>query len=246
MPLLILPVIDLMDGVVVRARAGERDSYAPLTSSVLCRSADPIEVVRGYLRLHPFVALYLADLDAIRGRPPQRQVLQALAQAFPDVCFWVDAGFAAAETVDEFLETTAAICVLGSESQSDTRLVERYRDHARVVLSLDLRGEQRLGPPELFERPELWPRRVIVMTLARVGTGGGPDLEVLRQMRALAPNKLLFAAGGVRDAQDLHALAALGCAGVLVASALHDGRIDARELEALPDATTPRTHRGGA
>ena len=36
------------------------------------------------------------------------------------------------------------------------------------------------------------------MTLARVGAGGGPDLERLRALRAVAPGKRLYAAGGVR------------------------------------------------
>ena len=46
----IIPVIDLMGGVVVHARSGERDSYRPLTSP-LAASAEPAEVVRGLLTL---------------------------------------------------------------------------------------------------------------------------------------------------------------------------------------------------
>ena len=48
------------------------------------------------------------------------------------------------------------------------------------------------------------------------------------------PRKRLYAAGGVRGADDLRELRALGCAGVLVASALHDGRLGRDALEALP------------
>ena len=46
------------------------------------------------------------------------------------------------------------------------------------------------------------------MTLARVGSGGGPDLDRLRALRRMAPGKRLYAAGGVRGADDLHDLAA--------------------------------------
>jgi phosphoribosylformimino-5-aminoimidazole carboxamide ribotide isomerase len=42
----------------------------------------------------------------------------------------------------------------------------------------------------------------------------------------------LLAGGGVRDVEDLRALAARGCDGALVATALHDGRIGARDIAA--------------
>ena len=46
------------------------------------------------------------------------------------------------------------------------------------VLSLDFRGETFLGPQGLLDDAALWPHRVIVMTLARVGGGEGPDRGV--------------------------------------------------------------------
>jgi uncharacterized protein related to proFAR isomerase len=39
----------------------------------------------------------------------------------------------------------------------------------------------------------------------------------------------------VRDESDLKALAELGCDAVLVASALHDGRIGRRQCDAIAD-----------
>ena len=63
------------------------------------------------------------------------------------------------------------------------------------------------------------------MTLARVGSGEGPDLARLRQIMVKNPGRRLYAAGGVRDLDDLKGLNDAGAAGVLVASALHDGRI---------------------
>ncbi|MBC8130797.1 MAG: nickel transporter, partial [Rhizobiaceae bacterium] len=43
----------------------------------------------------------------------------------------------------------------------------------------------------------------------------------------------VFAAGGVRDEDDLMRLEKAGIAGALVASALHDGRIDRAVLERM-------------
>jgi phosphoribosylformimino-5-aminoimidazole carboxamide ribotide isomerase len=63
------------------------------------------------------------------------------------------------------------------------------------------------------------------MTLDRVGSAGGPDLETFERLRAMAPDHTWIGAGGIRDAADLEAGAAAGAAGWLVASALHDGHI---------------------
>jgi phosphoribosylformimino-5-aminoimidazole carboxamide ribotide isomerase len=73
------------------------------------------------------------------------------------------------------------------------------------------------------------------MTLARVGSGAGPDFDRLAEIRAAAPDRALYAAGGVRGADDLAALNRLGVGGALVASALHDGSLTGADLAKLED-----------
>ncbi|UMY16911.1 HisA/HisF-related TIM barrel protein [Methylobacterium organophilum] len=223
MPVRVIPVIDLRGGVVVRARAGERDAYAPIHTP-LASGSGPAEVAAGLLAAYPSDTLYVADLDAIvSGRPPDRASLAAIAKACPGTALWVDAGFGEEEGVARFLEAGFGRPVLGSESQTGTALLERFREAA--VLSLDSRGGERLGPAALHAEPALWPGDVIVMTLARVGAGQGPDLAALAAVRALAPGCRVHAAGGVRGPEDLAALAGIGVAGALVATAIHDGRL---------------------
>ena len=229
----VVPVIDLMGGVVVHARAGDRDAYRPLGRSILTDSPEPAAVVEGLLRLHPFRTLYIADLDAIRKQGDHVSLVRELGKAFPGLRFWVDAAFAGACSCRRFLATGLGDLVLGSESQADPELLRDLRHEAGVILSLDYKGDRALGPAALFKDASLWPRRVIAMTLARVGAGAGPDLERLTALRARRPDMALYAAGGVRGADDLAALAGLGCAGVLVASALHDGRLGRADLARL-------------
>jgi phosphoribosylformimino-5-aminoimidazole carboxamide ribotide isomerase len=73
---------------------------------------------------------------------------------------------------------------------------------------------------------------IIVLDLARVGTGGGPDIETIAAVREAVPGLSLIAGGGVRGAGDLTRLADAGCDGVLVASALLDGRLTAADVAA--------------
>jgi phosphoribosylformimino-5-aminoimidazole carboxamide ribotide isomerase len=68
------------------------------------------------------------------------------------------------------------------------------------------------------------------MTLARVGSGAGPDLDRHATIGKRAGGRAIYLAGGLRDRRDLAAVKKSGAAGILVASALHDGRISAADL----------------
>jgi phosphoribosylformimino-5-aminoimidazole carboxamide ribotide isomerase len=220
----IIPVLDLKGGVVVRARKGERDNYRPIETP-LCAGADPVAVAEGLRRLYPFSIFYIADLDAIEGRAPNRDALGRLGAMVPAPELWVDAGISDKETLATALADRSLRPVLGSESQSDDVLLRQFRDHPGLILSLDFLANGFQGPPSILEDSGLWPQRVIVMTLARVGSAAGPDLARLEQVKKRAGGRTVIAAGGVRDAADIRALSSLGIGAALVATSLHDGTL---------------------
>lgn len=226
----VIPVIDLKDGTVVRARMGQRELYRPIETP-LSPTSDPVDVARGLLSIFPFATLYVADLDSIGGIGTNRASLARLKQAFPQLTLWVDSGIADMRAAADWLSQGLGHVVLGSETQADMSVVSHFTKDARVVLSLDFRGADFQGPPALLTDTQCWPRRVIAMTLDRVGSHAGPDLDRLRAIKAAAGE--VYAAGGVRDAADLRALAQAGIAGALVASSLHNGHITAADLRRL-------------
>jgi phosphoribosylformimino-5-aminoimidazole carboxamide ribotide isomerase len=227
-----IPVIDLMGGQVVRARAGDRASYRPLISP-LSPTSDPIDVVRGLLAVYPFPTLYVADLDAIQSHGDNFPTLRRLREEFPALQLWIDNGAADDDALEAVVGANLGAPVIGSESQSDSSLIACHRASTRIVLSLDFRGDTFQGPQNLLAEPALWPQRVIVMTLARVGSGAGPDLGRLASIQSIAGGREIYAAGGVRDADDLRTLKDAGISGALIATALHDRRIVATDLQAL-------------
>lgn len=228
----IIPVLDLKGGEVVRAAKGRRDLYRPIVTP-LSQSPDAVSVAQGLRSLHDFRTFYIADLDAIEGRDPNRAALARL-KAMPDAPeLWIDAAFADAGTLAAALADAAIWPVLGSESQADADLLRRFRDHPRLILSLDFFAEGYHGPASLFDQPQYWPQQVIVMTLARVGAGAGPDFARLRDIKAMAGDRSVVAAGGVRDEADIRALVAHGIDGALVATSLHDGTLTPTQLAAL-------------
>lgn len=231
----IIPVIDLKGGRAVHARQGDRANYQPLESP-LCDSADPVDVVTGLIGLYPFRYLYVADIDAILGNGRNEDDLRSIRQRFPDLGLLVDNGLSSSLDCRIWLGKGLGRLVVGSESQSDQSVLEALHVEAsqgRLILSLDFQGETFLGASTIFDQSDLWPQDIIVMTLARVGGGTGPDFERLEAVQALAGSRRIYAAGGVRGADDLKRLQDLGVAGVLLATALHDRRITVADIEAV-------------
>jgi uncharacterized protein related to proFAR isomerase len=232
----LIPVVDLLHGQVVRAVRGDRKAYRPIVSA-LCGSSDPVTVARILCEHCASRQLYVADLNALQGGAVQLDVLAALLQALPGVELWLDAGLAdapAGEALRARLAPHAGriVLVYGSESLRSREALERCFDGgtgrgaevpgAGAALSLDRRDGQRLDVAGCWDAPHLWPKQVIVMTLERVGSGAGPDLQTLQDVRRLAPGATVIGAGGIRNADDLAPARAAGADAWLVASALHD------------------------
>jgi phosphoribosylformimino-5-aminoimidazole carboxamide ribotide isomerase len=112
-------------------------------------------------------------------------------------------------------------------------LVQHFCQDDRIILSLDYRGDVFVGPAALLNSTGSWPSKVIVMTLARVGSATGPDIDRLTGIKALVADKRIFAAGGVRNADDLAKLAQAGIAGALVATSLHNGALTGAQIARL-------------
>ena len=77
-PLQILPVLDLLNGVVVRGVGGRRDEYRPV-ESVLTVSVKPLDVARAFRERLGLTTLYVADLDGILHQLPNDNVFRQLA-----------------------------------------------------------------------------------------------------------------------------------------------------------------------
>ncbi|MEN3792143.1 HisA/HisF-related TIM barrel protein [Fulvimarina sp. MAC3] len=223
-------VLDVMNGAIVRGQGGKRESYRPIATP-LAKGAAPVAVARGLIRATGAAVVYVADLDAIMGGEAQVGVLMALTAALPDVRFWVDAGF---RTIGEAEALTAAVGdarivpVFGTETLDKTEADQLARIERPAVLSLDFGAEGYRGSRRILEDAARWPDDVIVMSLTAVGSDGGPDFARLEEIARRADGRRVHAAGGVRGETDLDALAAMGVAGALVASAIHDGRIARR------------------
>ena len=241
----VIGVVDLLSGRAVHARAGHREHYQPVSEvgGSLIEPGRAAAVVREYVERLGLTALYVADLDAILGRPPQEALVGELVTF--GVPLWLDAGTTTLESSRRTLSLGAERVVIGLETLTSFGSLREICDGlggGRVAFSLDLRmGEPMVAdagisasesPQDLAVRAvEAGADAVIVIDLARVGTGQGIDWALITRLRRAAPDVRLFVGGGVRSLDDLLRLSDAGCDGALVATALHEGRLTAADVD---------------
>jgi len=242
----IIPVIDLMSGLVVRGVAGRRAEYRPVESRIAA-DAHPATVAAAFVERFGFDTAYVADLDAIMHGRLGVEAWRQIAEA--GLKLWLDAGVGNAAMARRVMEQSAqagidARLVVGLESlesEEDLASITAGCAAAGPIFSLDLKeGVPLVGNNAWRERSPLGLARravsigiqdMIVLDLADVGTGGGTrTLELCREVRKAAMVRSLIAGGGVRGLADLTALARAGCNAALVASALHDGKLLPEDL----------------
>ena len=235
-----------MQGNVVHGVAGRRTSYEPV-NSCLCDSHQPVEVLQAFRARFGFRVFYIADLDALQGSGVQWALLASLCQ--PNIDLWVDAGVTSANSARRMADLLfASSC--GSQLIIAAETLRSLRDFdevvaaigpERVVFSLDLvRGKVRgqgegvvaAEPVDLIRRvAALGVRQTIVLDVAGVGLRGGvTTLDLCRTLKIEFPEVALYSGGGVRSRKDLVQLQDAGCAGALVATALHDGALTSDDI----------------
>jgi phosphoribosylformimino-5-aminoimidazole carboxamide ribotide isomerase len=244
----VIPVLDLKDDRVVHGVRGERHHYQPVVS-ILTDTAEPVAVARAFSEKLGLRELYIADLDAIQGCGHHRAIISRLAQQ-EKMTLLVDAGVTDVGGVLTLLDMGVSRVIIGAETLSSwealINICAAVPVH-RLVFSLDMRAGQVLSrssqlaalyPLQVLEalRPMGW-HEVILLDLARVGTRAGLDRALIGEAQHTYPELALLVGGGIRDVSDLRDLETMGVAGVLVATALHQGTITANDLRSFQSGT---------
>lgn len=224
-----MPAVDLRDGACVQLVGG---SYA----DERVRIADPVAVTaswfdRGFDRVH------VVDLDAATGRGENADVVDALLRRWPGR-IQVGGGIRTTARAEELLEKGAVRVIVGTRALQDQSWLSRLtsRIPGRAVVALDVHtgsavvaGWQRrlpVGIGELLaEVDELDLGGLLVTAVHREGALQGPDVDLMVDLRRQTRHPLT-AAGGIRDAADVRALAAVGVESCVVGMALYTGVFD--------------------
>ncbi len=246
---MLIPAIDLKDGRCVRLLHGD---FAAETRY----DADPRELLVRY-RNDGAAWLHVVDLDGARdGAGGNLDIIGELAAAHGGIDLQVGGGLRDTAAVAQMLGRGVARVVIGSAAVTRAEQVRTWlREFGaeRIVLAFDVRLDA-TGTPclaihgwrEQLAIP-LWTavdnflefglEHVLCTDVGRDGALSGPNVELYAEAVRRFPQIAWQASGGIRDARDLHALAAAGARGAISGKALLENLIPLEDLRPfLPNA----------
>ncbi len=224
--LLIIPVLDIKNGIAVSGKSGNRETYQPL-QTVFCPSSDPVEIA-GSLRSAGAPEMYIADLDAIEKMGSNRNIVGEVNQIIPVM---LDCGASDLDSVTEALQFADKVIVATETLRRLEDLFEIFSrfDGDQIVISIDvLRGNvlskyMDLDFSILKENLlKIQPSQIILLDISNVGTEGGVNWDLIDEFSGLESSFIL---GGGITGEDMGELDKRGVDKVLVGTALHNGQI---------------------
>lgn len=229
----LLPAIDLRDGRVVRLRQGD---FARETAY-----SDNAAAVASAFSRDGARWLHVVDLDGARqGTPRAFSIVGEILDAVgPDTRVELAGGLRTEATVEAALALGAARVVLGTAVLADPDLAARLiRRHGagRIAVALDVRdgrvaahgwdpsADGAAVDVVLDRLADLGVETFEVTAIERDGELSGPDLELLGRLVARGRGRVV-ASAGIASVDDVLAVRALGCSGVILGRALYEGRV---------------------
>jgi phosphoribosylformimino-5-aminoimidazole carboxamide ribonucleotide (ProFAR) isomerase len=229
----VIPAIDVYAGRLarfVRGTVGPVDAFG----------GDPVAAARSFVEAGAR-RLHVVDLDlAIMGSFDNAEVIRAVADL--RVPIQASGGIASEAQIQAALAAGATRVVLASLALTDRAntevLLAGHGDVVVVGIEADEGTIRPRGRPDV-ELPladtVAWlagtpATRYVHTAVGRVGDLGGPDLDGVRALVA-SSGRPVVAAGGIRDLDDLRALARAGAEGAIVGRAMFEG-LDLRDAMA--------------
>jgi phosphoribosylformimino-5-aminoimidazole carboxamide ribotide isomerase len=236
----VIPVIDILNGVVVHAVRGNRQEYKQL-QSVLTTSVDPVEVATVF-KLQGFSTLYLADLDAIQGKKPCFELYSRIANIGFNLI--VDVGVTDIESVNCLLRCGISKVIVGTETLPSRVFLQKTVKQVgtdKIIVSLDIKNDRILthlaldGSQNMFKLIEefraMGVTEFILLDLTRVGSAEGINVDMLKKTIAMLNADSVYVGGGIRNIDDLLILKKQNVLGALSATAIHLGKISFKDLK---------------
>jgi phosphoribosylformimino-5-aminoimidazole carboxamide ribotide isomerase len=232
----VYPALDIRAGKVVRLRQGD---YADETRY----GDDPLAFAQRYADAGA-VWLHLVDLDAAKAGGYTLQPLLRDLRTHTGLQVQTGGGVRSEADVAALLEAGAARVVVGSLAVTAPDTVLRWLARfgsERITVALDARqdatgtwrlpvhGWTQVAAETLDALSARYADAGLVHLLctdiARDGMLAGPNIDLYRRLCERHPGVRVQASGGVRDAADVAAARAAGCAGAVLGKALLDGRL---------------------
>ncbi|MEY3372110.1 MAG: 1-(5-phosphoribosyl)-5-[(5-phosphoribosylamino)methylideneamino]imidazole-4-carboxamide isomerase [Pseudomonadota bacterium] len=235
----IIPAIDVREGRVVRLKQGD---YAQQTTY----AADPLVLAQQYAT-DGAAWLHLVDLDAARNGGFTLGDLVRAIKASTGVRVQAGGGIRSRNDIDAVRAAGVDRIVIGTLALNAPEVVQAALTELgpeALTLALDVRADDggnwhcashgwtETGMPldAAIERYRAYGLRHVLCTdIARDGLLGGYNLALYQYLQERWPALQVQASGGVRDLDDVQAIATMGVSGAILGRALLEGRFSLSE-----------------
>jgi len=235
--LLVLPAIDLKDGLCVRLYKGDM-------KEATVYSTEPWEVALKWEQMGARF-LHLVDLDgAVSGSPKNLEVIKEIISRV-NIPVQLGGGIRSLETIEYYLNLGLTRLIIGTAALKNPQMVkaavERFGSDA-IVLGLDSKlGKVAIDGWETVmeksalefarEMKEMGLERVVYTDTLRDGTLEGLNIEGIREMAEKTGLKVIASGGvaGLEDVKKIKELQGIGVEGLIIGKALYTGDIDLQE-----------------
>jgi phosphoribosylformimino-5-aminoimidazole carboxamide ribotide isomerase len=228
---IVIPAIDLRGGRCVRLRRGD-------PSQQTTYGAEPVDIARAFEQ-RGAETIHVVDLDAAFGTGDNQDTITDICDAVM-IPVQVGGGLRSVVNLMQAQIAGASRVVLGTAAVEDPDFVRgavnRYRQ--RVVVAVDVQGDRVMvdgWKRDAGALQEVIPAmeranapRFLVTSIGADGMMEGPDLDLYDRLRQVTMRPVQ-ASGGVRNSEDLEALAALGVEAAIVGRALYEGTLPLEE-----------------
>ena len=248
--MLVLPAIDLKGGQAVQLRQGDFDQAR--------QYGDPAAAAARWLAAGTQY-LHIVDLDAAAaGHPVNGAAVTAIVgeAAKSGVPVQLGGGLRTIADVAAALGAGVSRVVVGTAAAQSPDLAEAMVQRfgaARIVVSLDAKDgvvathawrlQSRYSVHELAAKlTDRGVRRFVYTDITHDGTLTAPNTEATRAL-VEATGAAVIAAGGVTTTDHVRALAAAGCEGAIVGTALYEGHMTLQGAQAAAAGAATGTDR---
>lgn len=233
--MLIIPAIDIQDGVVVRLYQGATDRKV--------YSRDPVKTAKHWLRQGAEL-IHVIDLDgAFSGCPKNIDIVKRIVkEAKAGIEF--GGGIRSIAGIKELLSFGVRRVILGTKAIEEPLFLKQAREKFKdkVIVSIDARdgkiltkGWKKGGNKDAFAfacaLKKIGFSEVIYTDISKDGTLKGPNILEIKRILREAKIKVI-ASGGISSLDDIYKLKLIekqGVSAVIVGKALYEGRFTLTE-----------------
>jgi phosphoribosylformimino-5-aminoimidazole carboxamide ribotide isomerase len=246
--MLVIPAIDLKDGLCVRLKQGVMDD-----STVF--SDDPVAMARrwvseGCRRLH------LVDLNgAFEGKPVNGDVVKAIAKDQPRLPIQIGGGIRSGESIEAYLQAGVSFVIIGTKAVKEPQFVTEMCKQfpGKIIVGIDAKdglvATEGWAEVSEIKATDLARRfahdgvsSIVYTDIARDGMMQGVNVEATLTMALSTQGTSspipVIASGGITNMDDIRALKAVaqhGILGAITGRAIYEGSLSVKEAQTFCD-----------